>query len=197
MEAQAGTRVGSLSGGQRARLSLLLATIDAPHLLILDEPTNHLDIESREALMEALNDYTGAVVLVSHDMHLLGLVAERLWLVDAGGVRPWPGDLDDYRAMLLSGDAPPAPPRESKPKRRIARDALLELRAEARRAEDRVGKLSDMLQKLEGKLSDPAVYGDPAEAEKWGRKQLEAREAMGRAEALWLQALEALEAAED
>src|SRR5690606_9504442 len=135
MEAQAATKVGSLSGGQKARLSLMLATIDAPHLLVLDEPTNHLDIESREALMEALNDYTGAWVLVSHDMHLLGLVAERLWLVDAGGVRPWPGDLDDYRAMLLTGDAPPEPPPARKPPRRVSRDALLDLRAEVRRAE--------------------------------------------------------------
>ena len=118
MEAQAQTRVGQLSGGQKARLSLLLATIDAPHLLILDEPTNHLDIESREALTEALNDYTGAVVLVSHDMHLLNLVADRLWLVDQGNVTPWQGDLDDYRKMLLQGEdkanGRPAPQPEAK-----------------------------------------------------------------------------------
>jgi ATP-binding cassette subfamily F protein 3 len=80
--------VAKLSGGQKARLSLLLATLDAPHLLILDEPTNHLDIESREALVEALTAYTGAVVLVSHDMHLLSLVADRLWLVKDGRVAP-------------------------------------------------------------------------------------------------------------
>ncbi len=80
--------VGALSGGQKARLSLMLATIDAPHLLILDEPTNHLDIESREALVEALTAYTGAVILVSHDMHLLSLVADRLWLVKDGAWRP-------------------------------------------------------------------------------------------------------------
>jgi ATP-binding cassette subfamily F protein 3 len=81
MAEQAETVVAKLSGGQKARLSLLLATLDAPHLLILDEPTNHLDIESREALVEALTAYTGAVILVSHDMHLLSLVADRLWLV--------------------------------------------------------------------------------------------------------------------
>ena len=86
MADQAETEVKRLSGGQKARLSLLLATIDAPHLLILDEPTNHLDIESREALVEALTEYSGAVVLVSHDMHLLGLVADRLWLVKGGAV---------------------------------------------------------------------------------------------------------------
>jgi len=197
MEAQAETKVGALSGGQKARLSLLLATIDAPHLLILDEPTNHLDIESREALTEALNDYTGAVVLVSHDMHLLGLVAERLWLVDGGRVAPWHGDLEDYRRMLLSGgEAPPAPLPPAARAARPSRDMLLEMRAEARRAEERVGKLTGMLAKLDAKMADPAVYGDPAEAEKWGRKHIEAREAMARAETLWLEALEALEGLE-
>ena len=85
---QAETPVGRLSGGQKARLSLLLATLDAPHMLILDEPTNHLDIESREALVEALTSYSGAVILVSHDMHLLSLVADRLWLIKDGTVIP-------------------------------------------------------------------------------------------------------------
>ncbi|TKW67795.1 MAG: ABC-F family ATP-binding cassette domain-containing protein [Paracoccus denitrificans] len=197
MEAQATTRVGQLSGGQKARLSLLIATIDAPHLLVLDEPTNHLDIESREALTEALNDYSGAVVLVSHDMHLLSLVAERLWLVDQGSVAPWQGDLDDYRAMLLSSsdDKPMRAPQKPAPKR-ASRDEILELRAEARRAEDRITKLTEMLDKLGVKMADPKVYDDPAEVEKWGRKHAEATEAMTRAEALWMQALERLERAE-
>ncbi|MFI0394967.1 ABC-F family ATP-binding cassette domain-containing protein [Paracoccus jiaweipingae] len=202
-EAQAETRVGSLSGGQKARLSLLIATIDAPHLLILDEPTNHLDIESREALTEALNDYTGAVVLVSHDMHLLGLVADRLWLVDQGRVAPYQGDLDGYRASLLAGEDKPAKPARTAPEtpapvpvRRPSRDALLELRAELRRAEDRVAKLTEMLEKLDAKLADPTIYGNPAEAEKWGRKHAEAREAMTRAEDLWMTALENLEIAQ-
>ncbi|AXC48325.1 ABC transporter ATP-binding protein [Paracoccus suum] len=199
MEAQAETKVGSLSGGQKARLSLLIATIDAPHLLILDEPTNHLDIESREALMEALNDYTGAVVLVSHDMHLLGLVADRLWLVDSGKVRPWDGDLEDYRQMLLTSpdQVPQAPPpaRTAPTRPTAGRAEILELRAEVRRAEDRIAKLNEMLAKLDAKMANPAVYGAPAEAEKWGRKHVEAREAMARAEALWLGAIEALEVA--
>jgi ATP-binding cassette, subfamily F, member 3 len=95
-----------LSGGQKARLSLLLATIDAPHLLILDEPTNHLDIESREALVEALTAYSGAVILVSHDMHLLGLVADRLWLVKDGRVCALRG-----RSRNLSRDGRPRPRR--------------------------------------------------------------------------------------
>ena len=197
MEAQVTTKVGQLSGGQKARLSLLIATIDAPHLLVLDEPTNHLDIESREALTEALNDYTGAVVLVSHDMHLLSLVAERLWLVDQGGVTPWQGDLDDYRAMLLSSsDDKPARITAPKPARRASRDEILDLRAEARRAEDRITKLTEMLDKLGVKMADPKVYDDPLEVKKWGRKHAEATEAMTRAEALWMKALERLERAE-
>jgi len=198
MEAQAETRVGQLSGGQKARLSLLIATIDAPHLLVLDEPTNHLDIESREALSEALNDYTGAVVLVSHDMHLLGLVADRLWLVNEGAVRAYEGDLDDYRRFLLSGDDDPKPKAEtSKPApRRAPRDELLSLRSQVRRAEERVQKLTEMLEKLDVKLADPSLYNDPHEARKWSLKRDEATQAMARAETLWLTALENLEAAE-
>ena len=196
MEAQAETKVRQLSGGQKARLSLLLATIDAPHLLILDEPTNHLDIESREALTEALNDYTGAVVLVSHDMHLLNLVADRLWLVDQGGVAPWEGDLDDYRRMLLSGDDKPLPKPEPKPAgKRPPRDQVQELRAEARRAEERIEKLAVMLEKLDTILANPATYDDAQRADAFGRKHAEATEAMARAEGLWMQALERLETA--
>ena len=90
-------RSAELSGGERARLNLALVTHDAPSLLVLDEPTNHLDLETREVLVQALNDFTGAVVLVSHDWHLLELVADRLWLVAGGTVRNFDGDLDDYR----------------------------------------------------------------------------------------------------
>jgi ATP-binding cassette subfamily F protein 3 len=201
MEAQAETKVGQLSGGQKARLSLLIATIDAPHLLVLDEPTNHLDIESREALSEALNDYTGAVVLVSHDMHLLGLVADRLWLVNEGAVSAYEGDLDDYRRFLMTGDdtQKPKPPVEAvkaAPKR-APRDELQALRSEARKAEDRVTKLTEMLEKLDVKLADPALYNDPYEAKKWARKRAEAVEAMARAEGIWMAALENLELAEN
>ncbi|WP_134680710.1 ABC-F family ATP-binding cassette domain-containing protein [Paracoccus ravus] len=197
MEAQATTKVGALSGGQKARLSLLLATIDAPHLLILDEPTNHLDIESREALTEALNDYTGAVVLVSHDMHLLSLVAERLWLVDQGDVQPWQGDLDDYRRMLLAGDEKPVAKAEEKPApKRPSRDKILELRAEVRKAEERIEKLTEMTKKLDAILADPATYEDSLRAKQLGRKHAEAVDAMQRAESLWVQALEKLEQAE-
>src|SRR5262249_24669486 len=93
--------VADLSGGERARLNLALVTHAAPSLLILDEPTNHLDIESREVLVEAINEFPGAVVLVSHDEHLIELIAERLWLVADGTGRPFEGDLEDYRRLVL------------------------------------------------------------------------------------------------
>ncbi len=196
---QADTAVGRLSGGQKARLSLLLATIDAPHLLILDEPTNHLDIESREALVEALTTYTGAVILVSHDMHLLGLVADRLWLVSDGTVRPYDDDLESYRKMLLSADKPAKPVKVEAPKvKRPSREQVLELRAEARKSEARVDKLNEMRDKLAKKLADPALYEDTksGEAEVWQKKYAEVMNALDRAEAMWMAALEKLERAE-
>ena len=93
--------VGRLSGGQKARLLMALAAIDAPHILILDEPTNHLDIESREALIHAINDYQGAIILVSHDAHLVETIADQLWIVQGGALRLFEGDMDDYRQQLL------------------------------------------------------------------------------------------------
>ena len=194
---QADTAVARLSGGQKARLSLLLATIDAPHLLILDEPTNHLDIESREALVEALTAYSGAVILVSHDMHLLGLVADRLWLVKGGAVAPYPRDLDAYRRELLSGDEPSKPADKPKTKEaRPSRDALSALRSEVRKCEERLKKLTEMREKLSAKLADPALYEETRihELETWNRKFAEVEDGMARAEALWLDAQERLEA---
>ncbi|GHG80282.1 ABC-F family ATP-binding cassette domain-containing protein [Pseudodonghicola xiamenensis] len=197
---QAETLVGQLSGGQKARLSLLLATIDAPHMLILDEPTNHLDIESREALVEALTAYSGAVILVSHDMHLLSLVADRLWLVKGGRVAPYEGDLETYRAELLQRDTPakPAKPAETEKPKRAPRETLLALRADVRKCEDRVAKLAEMQDKLAAKLADPALYESErvGELEVWNRKYAELSEAMDKAEALWLKAQERLEVAE-
>src|SRR5205823_9425878 len=101
------TKVGLLSGGERARLMLALATLDKPNLLILDEPTNHLDIDARNELLTALNDFDGAVILVSHDRRLIEATAERLLLVADGHVTPFEGDLDDYRRYLLTGDNTP------------------------------------------------------------------------------------------
>lgn len=196
MAEQAETVVGRLSGGQKARLSLLLATIDAPHLLILDEPTNHLDMESREALVEALTEYSGAVILVSHDMHLLGLVADRLWLVKGGAVQPYTEDLEAYRRQLLAGDedAKPAKPVE-KPKK-ISREDLTALRTEVKKSEERLEKLNEMRDRLAKKLADPALYDDArkGELDTWNKKYAEVMEALDRAEAMWLKAQEKLDA---
>jgi ATP-binding cassette, subfamily F, member 3 len=198
MAAQAETEVGRLSGGQKARLSLLLATLNAPHLLILDEPTNHLDIESREALVEALTAYTGAVILVSHDMHLLSMVADRLWLVKDGRVNPYDDDLEAYRRMLLGTDKPPERP-AAKPKPvKLTREELMALRAEVRKCEERVEKINDMRDKLATKLADQALYDTKraGELETWNKKYAEVMEALDRAEAMWVAALEKLEKAQ-
>jgi ATP-binding cassette subfamily F protein 3 len=115
------TKVESLSGGERARLLLNLVAMEAPHLLILDEPTNHLDIDSRRALLDALNDYEGAVVLITHDRSLMEMVADRLWLAADGHVRSFDGDMDDYAKFVLdrvkNAGRAPAQGREAAPQR--------------------------------------------------------------------------------
>ncbi|MGB7316770.1 MAG: ATP-binding cassette domain-containing protein [Planktotalea sp.] len=199
---QADTQVGRLSGGQKARLSLLLATLPAPHLLILDEPTNHLDIESREALVDALTAYTGAVILVSHDMHLLSMVADRLWLVKDGHVSVYEEDLEAYRKMLLSSDKPAKQGKGNKPADKPkpkgpSQDQIKAMRADVRKCEERMSKIDDMRDKLAKKLADPVLYEDArkGELETWNKKYAEVMEAHGRAEAMWMAALEKLEAA--
>ncbi len=196
---QAETEVGRLSGGQKARLSLLLATLPAPHLLILDEPTNHLDIESREALVEALTAYSGAVILISHDMHLLSMVADRLWLVKDGRVTPYEDDLQAYRKMLLTVDRPSKSkdsPKSTAPKA-VSRDVVLALKSDARKAEERVKKLNEMRDKLAKKLADPELYEQEnlGEMAVWQKKYSEVMDALDRAEGLWMAALEKLEKA--
>lgn len=194
MAEQAETEVKRLSGGQKARLSLLLATLDAPHMLILDEPTNHLDMESREALVSALAAYKGAVILVSHDMHLLSLAADRLWLVSDGRVNPYDGDLEAYRKFLLQSPdkevkaAKPKPPKPSK-------DMMLDAKADLRKCEDRLEKLNDMHGKVQAKLADPELYTPTRAADRiaWQKKFSEVEDAIDRAEALWEKAASRLE----
>jgi ATP-binding cassette, subfamily F, member 3 len=195
---QADTEVARLSGGQKARLSLLLATLDAPHMLILDEPTNHLDIESREALVEALTAYTGAVILVSHDMHLLSMVADRLWLIKDGRVTPYDEDLQAYRRLLLTGDSAPKSKKSAAKPKRPTRDQIQDLRAELRKCEARVEKITDMREKLSQKLADPDLYGSgrTGDLAVWQKKFNEVETGLARAETLWLAALERVESAE-
>ncbi len=202
---QADTVVGSLSGGQKARLSMLLATLEAPHLVILDEPTNHLDIESREALVRALMDYDGAVILVSHDPHLVGMVADRLWLVKDGGVKPFNEDLDAYQKLLLTergggGVAAQGEKKKVKEKRKpaaVQRKAVAPLQAEVAKCEARVGKLEELKEKIEERLIDPDLY-EPVNRDKLRVLQGKAREindGLKRAEEMWVKAAEELEEA--
>jgi len=199
---QAETLVGRLSGGQKSRLSLLIATIDAPHILILDEPTNHLDIQSREALVLALNDYRGAVILVSHDAHLVSLAADRLWLVKDGKVVVYHEDMDAYRKMLLSERGGGGALSEQRKKKKTTkakapkRAQKSPLEAEVTKCEARVGKLAEMRKKLDARLADPNLYdsGNAPELKALHAKHAELETAMARAEALWLEALERLDA---
>ena len=196
---KATTRVGKLSGGERARLALALITRDAPHLLILDEPTNHLDVDAREALVQALNAYSGAVVLVSHDRHMLELTADRLVLVDNGTAKEFDGSLDDYIAFVLKGDGP----KETKAKKAdkkaaaAAREQDQELRRTVRELEAETHRLT-----IERNAVDRAMF-DPAGAEPrfaklsmgdLSRRSGELQAQLHEAEAKWLAASEALEA---
>ncbi|HEY6432889.1 MAG TPA: ABC-F family ATP-binding cassette domain-containing protein [Acetobacteraceae bacterium] len=199
---RATTPVEKLSGGEKARLLLSLATRDAPQLLILDEPTNHLDIDAREALVKALADFQGAVLLITHDPHLVELVAERLWLVADGTVRPFDGDLDDYRALLSERARPAAAAdvsrrRDERRERAETRAALAPLRRRARDAEALLAKLAAEREAIERRLADPAIYAPGRAAEITAantRLAAIARQAE-QAESDWLATQEALEAA--
>ncbi len=209
------TKVKHLSGGEKARLTIALITYDSPHVLILDEPTNHLDIDARDALVQALNDYNGAVILISHDRRLLELTVDRLWLVADGTVKPFDGDLADYAAWLrersraASGRAGKADPGEagdsnSRMGRKEARKAAADRRKEnadirkaAREAEKLLEKLTERRNKLIETLGDPATYEKSTREVKdlILKKEAVDRE-IAAAEAAWLEASEALEAAE-
>jgi len=191
--------VADLSGGERARLNLALVTHAAPSLLILDEPTNHLDIESREVLVEAINEFPGAVVLVSHDEHLIELIADRLWLVADGTVRPFEGDLEDYRRLVLERSETAEGERlNGSNARREARRLAAERRREldplhrqARRAEQEVARLTKERDALDRVLANGNGNGpSPGEALK---RRAELVRQIERAETEWLAAAEAVE----
>jgi ATP-binding cassette subfamily F protein 3 len=212
------TKCGALSGGEKARLLFALMCREAPHVILLDEPTNHLDIDAREALVQALNAYDGAVVLISHDPHLIELTADRLWLVHGGTCRPFDGDMDDYRRLLLdqrrdrnakkraekrdaeseSGNgAVERSAADRKEQRRAAaeaRAAAQHLRRAAKEAEKRLEKLQAEKAKLEAKLADPDVYNGPtrdlmALQLKFG----EVKKMIAAAEETWLETQAAIE----
>ena len=199
---RADTTCASLSGGEKARLLLALATRDAPQLLILDEPTNHLDIDAREALVRALADFAGAVLLITHDPHLVELVADRLWLVADGTVRAFDGDLDDYRAVVAERARPArveaAPSRaDDRRARAEAREALAPLRKRAKEAEARIARLNAERAVIETKLADPGIYapGRAAEVTDANMRMATIARELAAAETAWLEAEEALELA--
>ena len=203
---KAETTVANLSGGERARLLLNLVAMEAPHLLILDEPTNHLDIDSRRALLDALNDYEGAVILITHDRSLMELVADRLWLAADGSVQPFDGDMEDYAKFVLDrarvaaraptqvvAEAPPPPPKPAA-KPTVTATAPLKRRLEA--AEVVLARETKTLAEIDAQLADPKLFtGDPAKIGDLTRRREKTQAALDKAEATWMEAAEAYETA--
>jgi ATP-binding cassette subfamily F protein 3 len=198
--------VDGFSGGERARLALALIAWDKPNLLLLDEPTNHLDLDMREALADALADFDGALVLVSHDRHLLGMVCDSFWRVADGKVESFDGDLDDYARWLRArgtgqkkSEEAEGPPAVSAADRRRAAAAQREnekaTRQRVKKIETRMAAIDDELARLEAKLSDPDTYNGPtAELMKLGQRQGELRREKETLEGEWLELYELLEA---
>ena len=198
---KADVKVGALSGGEKARLLFALMCHERPQLLLLDEPTNHLDVDARQALIQAINDYPGAVILVSHDRHLIELVADRLWLVADGTVSAFDDDLDAYRKLVLAqrqserraaraAGAQDKPPVSKKDKRRAAaeaRAASAELRKKARQSEALVEKLNRDKAALEHRMADPEiVQNGSARLQELQRQHGALTQALSEAEETWL-----------
>jgi ATP-binding cassette subfamily F protein 3 len=198
--------VDGFSGGERARLALALIAWRKPNLLVLDEPTNHLDLDMREALADALNDYPGALVLVAHDRHLLGLVCDGFWRVADGAVAPFDGDLDDYARWLRTRNSEPvarettaspaASPRERRREAAAMRERQRAQRKHLEKIEARMAAIDTVLAQLQERLADPAIYEGPtAVLADIGREQNALREEKTALENEWLARYEALEAA--
>jgi len=213
---KADTKVEKLSGGEKARLLFAIATFHKPHIIILDEPTNHLDVDSREALVMAINEYDGAIILISHDRHLVETCADRLWLVADGSVAPYEGDLNDYRKWLLDparrvkpltadaeedGTAEAPPPRPSIDKRearRLAaqkREQMAPLKKKTQAAEKEIARLQKLVEELDAKLADPKVAGDTNAMTATAKERADMLKAVAKAEVVWLEASTAYEEA--
>ena len=200
---KATTKVGKLSGGERARLALALITRDAPHMLILDEPTNHLDVDAREALVQALNDYAGTVVLVSHDRHMLELTADRLVLVDGGTAKEFAGSIEDYTDFILGknqpkGDALKGATKSDRKAAAAAREALVQLKKAVSDTEADLAKLEVVLTAIDRAMFDPQSASSEYLGLTMGelsRRRSKIVAAQESAEARWIAASEALERA--
>ncbi|MEZ5849744.1 MAG: ABC-F family ATP-binding cassette domain-containing protein [Hyphomicrobiaceae bacterium] len=207
---KADTKTGNLSGGEKARLLLAIAAFHAPHLLILDEPTNHLDIDSREALVHALNEYEGAVILISHDRHLIDACVDRLWVVRNGTVKSYDADMDAYRAALIAerggqsrsrgggkgGEDQKASRADQRREAAERRREVAPLRKAMQQAEQKVEKLTGEIARIDVALADPDLYmRDPAKAQTLLRDRGQAAKLLGEAEEAWLAATERYESA--
>ena len=189
--ARADTKVDSLSGGEKARLMMGLAAFDGPQLLILDEPTNHLDIDSRGELIEAINDYEGACILVSHDRRLLEATVDRLWLAANGTVKPFEGDLADYSRFVLSGAEPQqrrkrefeAPPASARPKREPQ-----PIKREIAALEDKMNRFQDLLRRVDEALAQASARGgDALKIAELAAKRAELERALIATEEAWFE----------
>ena len=202
---RADTKIKNLSGGEKARLLLHLCTHHGPHVLILDEPTNHLDVDSREALIRALNDFTGCVILISHDRHLIEACVDRLWLVADGTVAPYEGDLNDYRALLLDR-ADQRPKRDAQDndksidkkntrrKSAARREEIAPLKRKAQQLEKDLERLHQEQEKLDRALADPDLYtNNPSRAAQLNKARAEIKVSIESVEIQWLEASEQYE----
>jgi ATP-binding cassette subfamily F protein 3 len=198
---KAETSVANLSGGERARLLLNMVAMERPHLLILDEPTNHLDIDSRRALTEALNDYSGAVILITHDRSLMEMVADRLWIVADGTVKAFDGDMDDYARFVLdraraanrgAGKAPPPAP--ALPPAPLA-GAIAPLKRKLEAAEEALARETRLFAEVDATLADPSTYADPVKGVEVRKRHARITQRLAEAEARWIEAAEVYERA--
>jgi ATP-binding cassette subfamily F protein 3 len=204
---KADTRIENLSGGEKARMLFALAAFHGPHIMILDEPTNHLDVDSRQALVQSLNDYEGAVILISHDRHLIETSADRLWLCDGGTVKPFEGDLDEYKALVLSGrkgggsttnsldDAIVTTPGLSKQQRRkqaaAARERLKPLKKVIQDCEGKLLSTRNKISEIDDKLGDTSLYdADPEGAQNLTLERGKLKRVLEGLEEQWLAANE-------
>jgi ATP-binding cassette subfamily F protein 3 len=196
------TRAAELSGGEKARLLLGLAAFGGVHLLILDEPTNHLDIDSREMLIKALTDFSGALIVISHDRHLLDTTVDRLWLVAGGGVRPFDGSIDDYRQLILGEgrtepQSRPAGPGSAQQRRREAahrREATAPLRRRIRSLEAAISRLHGEIERIDADLADPRTHrSGPGPMVERATERAARRRELHAAEEEWLQLSDELE----
>jgi ATP-binding cassette subfamily F protein 3 len=189
----ADTKVGKLSGGEKARLLLGLATFFGPNMIILDEPTNHLDIDSRAALAEAINEFPGAIIMVSHDRYLIEACADQLWIVADRTVTNYDGDLDEYRRLVLSSRNAEAAPRErsatSEKPQRARSDNRGPLKKRIAEAESEIARVSEIIAKIDTALALPDIFTrDPKQAAQLSKARANAADALARAEEQWLEA---------